>query len=286
MQFLIVTGLSGSGKTLAIHALEDNGFFCIDNIPFDLIPRFFQLCVNSKKDEKFAAVVDIRSLASFGKQSCIDRQRLDLLKKYPLKILFLEASDDVLICRYNETRRRHPLIGSQISSIADAIIAERAALCEMRNSADYVIDTTQLNPAQLKERVRKLFGDELKSSMSISIQSFGFKYGLPGDADLVFDVRCLPNPHYIDELRPQTGLDQPVKEHIFQFDDANKLFERIMELIMFSIPLFIKEGRSHLAISIGCTGGRHRSVAFAERVKGTLDCSGIIATVAHRDIAR
>jgi UPF0042 nucleotide-binding protein len=192
----------------------------------------------------------------------------------------------VLICRYNETRRRHPLIGPDIPSITEAIMAERTALSEMRNNADYVVDTSQLNPAQLKDRIRKLFGDEAKSAMSISIQSFGFKYGLPGDADLVFDVRCLPNPHYIDKLRPLTGLNQPVVEHIFKYEDANKLFERIKDLIMFSIPLYIKEGRSHLAISIGCTGGRHRSVAFAEKIKETLDRSEIAATVAHRDIDR
>lgn len=286
MQFLIVTGLSGSGKTLAIHALEDSGFFCIDNIPFDLISRFFQLCANSKRDEQFAAVVDIRSLASFGKCFSIDSQRLALLKKYPFKILFLEASNDVLICRYNETRRRHPLISAQITTIADAIAAEREALSEMKSNADYIIDTSQISPAQLKEKVRKLFGGDQKSTMSISIQSFGFKYGIPADADLIFDVRCLPNPHYIDALRPLSGLDLPVVEHIFQYEDANILFDKMLNLIEFSLPLYIKEGRSHLSISIGCTGGRHRSVAFANKIKEKLNNKGSEASVDHRDINR
>jgi UPF0042 nucleotide-binding protein len=286
MKFLIVTGLSGSGKTLAVHALEDSGYFCIDNIPFDLIESFYQLCLETKRSRNYAAVVDTRSLTSFGDGVSIDTQKLVSLKSDNIKIIFLEASDDALIRRFKETRRRHPLIGDTVKSIAHAISSERIILSEMRNSADYIVDTTQLSPTQLKERIRSLFGNKDTDVMSVLLQSFGFKYGLPTDTDIVLDVRCLPNPHYIDAFRPLTGTDEQVFKYVFSFEEARCLYDKILDLISYLTPLYVKEGRSHLSISIGCTGGRHRSVAFVERMKGDLAKLSTAASISHRDILR
>lgn len=283
MDFLLVTGLSGAGKSQAIHALEDLGYFCIDNIPPELLERFFEICARTDQKGRFAAVIDVRSQAMFGDLMQAAQRHLG---EGNMRLLFLDAADEVLMRRYKETRRRHPLMDEQVGTIGEAVALEREALAGARALADYVVDTSQISAAQLKERIAALFSDRPSDGMTVSVTSFGFKYGLPNDSDLVFDVRCLPNPHYIDELRPLTGIDERVSGYVFGFEQSRALLARLLGLVEYTLPLYVREGKSHLVISMGCTGGKHRSVAFAEAVGRRLRECGVAVSVSHRDSRR
>ena len=286
MQLVIVTGMSGAGKSRVIDSLEDIGFFCVDNMTPKLIPTFVQILNDSAEiREKVAIVADVRLGDSFSKLF----SALDELKtmECEYRILFIDADNDVILRRYQETRRKHPLskMGAN-KSLQDIIAQEREMLREARNIANYVIDTSHLSTSQLKERVAKLFFEDVSRTMKISVLSFGFKYGSPKDSDLVFDVRCLPNPFYVPELKHQTGLDAPVYDYVMSFDEAKNLEPKLIDLVSYLVPLYRSEGKSQLTISVGCTGGKHRSVVFAEKIYKKIKEDGFNVSVYHRDINR
>ncbi|MEW5783519.1 MAG: RNase adapter RapZ [Bacillota bacterium] len=280
MQFILITGLSGAGKSNAINCFEDLGYFCVDNLPPTFIPKFAELCAQSEgKVNRVALVCDMRGGAFFGHLF----EALQELEGNDIdhEILFLEADNEVLIRRFKETRRRHPL-GDL--SLPEAIQKEREALSELRGKADKVIDTSNLEPRELKDKIAHLYEPEKREkSMHILIISFGFKYGLPLDADLVFDVRFLPNPHYVQHLRTLTGETPEVKEYIWRWMVTHKYFQKVQDLLEFSLPYYIREGKSHLVIALGCTGGRHRSVALANELGRVLG-NRYNLSIEHRDV--
>lgn len=286
MQLIIVTGMSGAGKSRVIDNLEDIGFFCVDNMTPKLIPTFVGLLKDSTEiREKVAIVADTRLGDSFAHLF----NALEELKSSgcDYKILFIDADNEVILRRYQETRRKHPLVSdSNPQDLLEVIIKEREILKNTRNIADYVIDTSLISPAQLKERVSKLFIEDVSSTMKINVVSFGFKYGAPKDSDLVFDVRCLPNPFYIEELKNHTGLEKPVRDYVMSFKEAQDLEPKLLDLINYLVPLYITEGKSQLTISVGCTGGKHRSVVFAELIYNSVKEKGFNASAYHRDITR
>lgn len=285
MDFVIITGLSGAGKSRAIDALEDIGFYCVDNMPPSLIPKFADLCYQSGgKVNRVAIVTDIRGGDFFEDFF----QELDYMKSKEVKykILFLDASDTVLINRYKETRRRHPLTDMFNGSVELAIKAERKILMPARERADYVVDTLLLTAQQLKQKIMGIFSTSNTEGMLIDCMSFGFKYGIPAEADLVFDVRCLPNPFYIDELKLKTGLNKEVRDYVMQSEKSVELLARLTDLVDFLLPMYRDEGKSHLVIAVGCTGGKHRSVTFAENIYKHLSSMGLRTTVNHRDITK
>ena len=285
MDFVIVTGMSGAGKSRAVDALEDIGFYCIDNMPPKLISKFAEICLQSDgKISRVAIVTDVRGGELF--QGLFDE--LDHLKdqEFSYKLMFLDASDAVLMRRYKETRRRHPLLDVVHGSIENALKSERLLLKPARERADYIIDTTHLSAAQLKERISNIFLDNVMTGMLINCTSFGFKYGPATEADLVFDVRCLPNPFYVDELKKQTGLDQPVRDYVMKWPQSIELLNKIVDLVDYLLPYYLDEGKSQLVIAFGCTGGKHRSVTFAEYLYKHLSDKGHKVTVNHRDILK
>lgn len=284
MQCVIVTGLSGAGKSRTIDALEDIGFYCVDNIPPKLISKFVELSMQSEgKLDKLAIVTDVRGGDLFNDFL----SEIDKLKEMECdyKILFLDADSKVLIDRYKFTRRKHPLM-EQCGSLEAAVLKERRILKKVRERASYVIDTSFLTAMQLKERILKIFLNNVGSGMFISCVSFGFKHGSPSEADLVFDVRCLPNPYYIEELKNKTGLDKPVSEYVMSFPESRELRDKLFDLVDFLQPLYTKEGKSSLVIAIGCTGGHHRSVTFAELLNEHFLEKGYNSSVTHRDILK
>ena len=286
MQLVIVTGMSGAGKSRVIDTLEDIGFFCVDNMTPKLIPTFVQLLEESAEvHEKVAIVADIRLGGSFSHLF----HALEELKQMhcDYKILFIDADNEVIIRRYQETRRKHPLShDDSVQELQDIIVKEREILKNARDIADYVIDTSLLTTSQLKERVAKLFLDDVSNTLKINVNSFGFKYGTPKDSDLVFDVRCLPNPFYVPELKHHTGLEASVRDYVMGFEQAQGLVPKLLDLVNYLVPLYREEGKSQLTISVGCTGGRHRSVVFAELVYNSIKEKGYNASVYHRDINR
>ena len=284
MDFLIITGLSGAGKSQAVHALEDIGYFCIDNIPAELLEQFIALCQTSARHDKYAVVVDIRSCCYFDNFSETKKKFTD--RGYHVRTLFLDSADEVLIRRFKETRRKHPLMDDSVNLLQQAIMLERKALSPVRACADYLIDTSTLSSSQLKERIVSLFFSKSSNAMAVTIMSFGFKYGIPADADIVLDVRCLPNPHYIQELRPLTGCDERVSDYVFSFEESKGLLQHYNAMIDYSLPLYVREGKSSLVIAFGCTGGKHRSVSFAERMYKRLKESHDSVLVLHRDYQR
>lgn len=282
MRFVMVTGLSGAGKTQAINALEDLGFFCVDNLPPALIPKFAELCAQSEgRLNKIAVVVDIRGGGFFDSIN----ETLETLRHAGVKweILFLEASDETLVRRFKESRRPHPL--RPHGPLLEGIQEERRRLQDLKGWAHKIIDTTDRTNKQLKEEIAAAFGEEGKASiLNITVLSFGYKYGIPLDADLLMDVRFLPNPHYIDELRPLTGNDKEIQDFVLDSPVTRTFLRKYYSLIKFLIPNYVKEGKTGLVIAIGCTGGRHRSVTLANKIGellGNLDASIIVK---HRDI--
>ena len=280
LELVVITGMSGAGKTVAMQSFEDMGYFCVDNMPPSLLPKFWELVKESGKITKIALVIDLRSRAFFDEiMSAI--AGLDNTSFITTKILFLEASDDALVSRYKETRRTHPLASD--GRIYDGIIAERRLLQDIKTRAQKVIDTTNLSPRKLREEIMQAFSTGSEGIFTIQVMSFGFKYGLPIDADVVMDVRFLPNPHYIAELRPLTGLDEPVYDYVMSQPEAKTFYHKLMDLLYFSIPGYKKEGKSSVTIAIGCTGGQHRSVAFAERIGRELLSDSYNVKISHRD---
>lgn len=287
MELLIVSGLSGAGKSVSMNALEDIGYFCMDNIPAWLLPKIvaFSRAGDSQLD-RVAISMDVRG--------CRTREeirealaQLDL-QQTPYKILFLDASDEVLCRRYKETRRRHPISQAEDIPTTEALAREREILQPLLDRADYVIDSTLLSTAQNKERICDLFlpGGGAKAAMKLNVMSFGFKFGLPGEADLVLDVRCLPNPFYVPELKHKTGMDQEVVDYVMKFAESQELLHRIEYLLDYAIPLYVKEGKSELTIAVGCTGGKHRSITFARKIAAYCEKLGYAVSVQHRDAAR
>ena len=286
MQFIIVTGMSGSGKSSAMNVLEDIGFYCIDNIPPQLMTKFADICTHSEgKLERVAVAVDIRSGDLFSE--IVERWRmLREMNDLDVKILYLEANDEVIIKRYKETRRKHPLDDKFSGCLHKGIAFEREQLSTLREAADYYVDSSYLSASQLKKEIKSLFLEKSSDSMIIKTMSFGFKYGVSTEADLVFDVRCLPNPYYIKDLRPKTGCDSSVREYVMSFEQSQKLLEKIKDLLDFLIPLYIQEGKSQLVIAFGCTGGKHRSITFTELVTDYLSSQGLRVQKNHRDIQK
>lgn len=285
MEFVIVTGLSGAGKSRAVDALEDIGFYCVDNMPPKLLSKFAELCLQAQdRQPRVAIVIDSRGGSQF--QDLFEG--LDAMKAQGgnYKILFLECGDQELARRYKETRRKHPLAAENGGSVTRAIQAERALLLPARLRTDYLIDTSHLSPAQLRERIAQLFLADTAGAMMVQCMSFGFKYGYPAEADLVMDVRCLPNPYYVEGLREKTGLDTEVREYVLDRDITRGFQTRLYDLIDYLLPLYRDEGKSQLVIAVGCTGGRHRSVALAEELARHLISAGQKVMVNHRDISK
>ncbi len=282
--FLIITGLSGAGKTEAVRYFEDAGFFCVDNLPPALIPKFAELCSHAEgKVNKVALVSDVRGGRFFD--SLLDS--LDELEAsgFGYEILFLEASDEALVRRFKQTRRRHPLAADG-GAIVDAIAEERRRLDAIRGRAHRVIDTTGMSPRQLHQVLEAAYTESGGSRMLVSVVSFGFKYGIPLDADMVFDVRFLPNPHYVEALKPLSGKERSVLEYVFRWPVTQRFVQMTQELLQFLMPHFAREGKAHLVLAIGCTGGRHRSVALAEHFGDFLRSLGYHVRVDHRDVER
>ncbi|MBR2562340.1 MAG: RNase adapter RapZ [Eubacterium sp.] len=285
-ELVFVTGMSGAGKTTALKMMEDLGFFCVDNLPISLIDKFVQLILEGEegKISRVSMGVDVRS-----KENLSDLQPiLSDLKEMGIdyKILFLDADDSTLIKRYKETRRNHPLAGD--GRIENGMRLEREALQFLKKEADYIIDTSQLLTRELLAELQRIFirQEEFRNLM-ITVLSFGFKYGIPEDSDLVFDVRFLPNPYYVAELREQTGKDVAVRNYVMEHEESVVFADKLVDLIRFLIPLYIKEGKNQLVISVGCTGGKHRSVTLAEEIYGRLsDVRGYGIRVEHRDIEK
>mgnify|MGYP004510112543 CR=1 FL=1 len=281
MELVIVTGLSGAGKSKAIEALEDISFYCIDNMPPELIHNFVDICRRTKIN-RIALVVDIRGGILF--ESFIDQLKKISTSGIQYKILFLDADDDTIIDRYKETRRKHPLINEKYQTITEAINAERNKLDFLKITSSFVINTSNMSTVQLKEKINSIFLSEIKNGMVINCISFGFKNGLPHESDTVFDVRFLPNPFYIPALKYRTGLEKCVQDYVMKWKEAQTFKNKLLDIIDFLIPLYKNEGKSHLVISIGCTGGKHRSVTFVELLSKHLINLDNKVFVTHRDI--
>lgn len=285
MRFVIVTGMSGGGKSTALRMLEDAGFYCVDNLPVPLIKKFVELIAMPNSEvTKVALGLDVRADQSFEDV----RKILENLREngYSFEILFMEAGDAELLRRYKETRRVHPL--SPEGRIEDGIHKERRILKDMKNKADYVIDTSRLLTRELKEELDRIFvRNEQYNSLMVTILSFGFKHGIPADADLVFDVRFLPNPFYIEGLKYKTGNDKEVQDYVMNFEEAHIFIDKLSDMIRFLIPNYVKEGKYQLVIGIGCTGGKHRSVTLANELYSRLKDKGDYGLkIAHRDVGQ
>ena len=284
MRFVIVTGMSGAGKSTALKMLEDMGYFCVDNLPIAMFPGFVQMIENSETSMKKVALgVDVRSgqdISGLEK----DLEQMDE-KGIKYEILFLDAKDSVLVKRYKETRRQHPLSGS--GRVDTGIAKEREKTAFLKMKATYILDTSKMLTRELKIELEKIFvKGESFCNLYITVMSFGFKYGIPQDADLVFDVRFLPNPYYDEHLRPLTGQVQAVRDYVMQFEQSKILLQKIEDLLDFLIPLYIKEGKSRLVIAFGCTGGKHRSITFTELIGDYLIEKGMHVIKQHRDIGK
>ncbi|UUV99169.1 RNase adapter RapZ [Vagococcus luciliae] len=282
LQLVVITGMSGAGKTVAVQSFEDMGYFCIDNLPPTLIPKFWELIKESGKITKIALVIDLRSRAFFEEiQSMLIE--IENTKLVDTTVMFLDASDRELVSRYKETRRAHPLAMDGL--VTEGIKKERALLEELKGEAQLVIDTTELAPRELREQIMENFKNHDTDTFRVEMVSFGFKYGLPIDADIVMDVRFLPNPHYIDELRPLNGKDKPVYDYVMNSDMTESFYQKYEDLILDILPGYIKEGKMSLTIAIGCTGGQHRSVALTERL-GKKISEDYKTNITHRDMMK
>ena len=280
LDLVIITGMSGAGKTVAMQSFEDMGYYCIDNMPPNLLPTFWQLVRESGQFGKIALVMDLRMKDFFEEINQVIKT-LDNTSYITSRIVFLEATDQELVSRYKETRRAHPL--AQNERTIEGIQKERELLYEIKTKAQFVIDTSNLTPRQLREKLIGKFKAKEKEMFRVELVSFGFKYGSPIDADIVMDVRFLPNPHYIDELRPKTGLDEPVYDYVMQQPETDSFYKQFTSLLETTLPGYKKEGKSNLTVAIGCTGGKHRSVALAERVAAKIKADGYPVNITHRD---
>ena len=285
MQLVILTGMSGSGKSTAMKVLEDISFYCIDNLPPLLIPKFVDICEQTGGSlNKVAVAIDIRTGDMFSEvYTTLKNLRANMGGR--IKVIFMETTDDILIRRYKETRRKHPLM-DKCSTLEEAIQLEREQLQPLHSVSDYYIETSRLSTAQLGAEIRDLFLDQQTDSMLVKIMSFGYKYGLSTEADLVFDVRCLPNPFYVPELKSHTGCESCVRDYVMRFQQSQDLLQKLTDLLDFLLPLYIAEGKSQLVVAFGCTGGKHRSVTFAELVGDTMRQKGYRVHKLHRDIAK
>ena len=285
MRFVIVTGVSGAGKSTVLKMLEDAHYFCVDNLPVPLIEKFMELLVMPGNEISKAALgLDVRADQSFGDaMKILDRMRQN---GFIFEVLFMDASDSTLVKRYKESRRVHPLCTPEDSRVEHGISKEREILTEMKKKADYIIDTSKLLTRELKEEIDRIFVKNGEyNNLIISIMSFGFKHGIPADADLVFDVRFLPNPFYIDELKYMTGNDKGVQEYVMGFPEAGQFMDKLEDMLRFLIPNYIKEGKYQLVVAIGCTGGKHRSVTLANELYRRMKDKGNYGlTISHRDV--
>ena len=287
MEFVIITGMSGAGKTSALRVLEDIGYYCVDNIPASLLSTFYTLCSKSedKSMNRVAVVVDVRGNENYKMMNA----EIESFKKAhsEVKLLFFDAKTDLIIMRYKETRRKHPLAGRlKDGSVSEAVEFEKALLVSVKRLADFNIDTTYMSQKQLRERVMSLFMEDTSQALTLTFMSFGFKYGIPLEADLIIDVRCLPNPFYIPELKPLTGLDKAVRDYVLGSGETQEFIKRTLNLLDFSVPLYLKEGKSELVVGIGCTGGKHRSVTLARELESHFHRLGYKCVIQHRDVQR
>ena len=285
MRFVIVTGVSGAGKTAALKMLEDMGYFCVDNLPIQLLEKFASLLpeMQSENVRNVALGIDARSGSALDELEVV----LDRMKQtgYDYEILFMDAEDSVLVKRYKESRRSHPL--ARAGRVDEGIRLEREKTKFLRKRADYIIDTSHLLTRELRQEIEKIFVDDREfSNIMISVLSFGFKYGIPADADLVFDVRFLPNPYYIEELKHLTGNDKPVQDYVKKAPETTEFLEKIDDLLKFLLPNYVKEGKNSLVIAIGCTGGKHRSVTLANEIYKLISRTEYGCKVEHRDIEK
>ncbi len=282
MELIIVTGMSGAGKSQAVKALEDIGYYCVDNMPPMLIQKFVELCNQSAEDiRRVALVMDVRSGKMFEdlQKNVMTLQASDKA----VRVLFLDCADEVLCHRYKETRRQHPLADAD-GGIETALERERALLAPIAALADYRVDTTHLNAGQLKAQIADIFTEESAGAMTVQCMSFGFKYGFPAEADLMLDVRCFPNPFYIPELKNKTGLDSEVRDFVLDSADTQTFLSHLRAMLDHLLPLYAAEGRTRLVVAIGCTGGKHRSVTVANALAAHIEQSGYRAATHHRDI--
>ena len=285
MEILIISGLSGGGKSKAASFLEDIGYYTVDNLPAEMMMKFAGFCAaSSGRYDRVALVYDVRS----GEPTDMLIDTLEQLKASGVncRMLFLEADTPTIINRYKETRRMHPLQAKGLS-VEEAVRRERALMQPVRDHADFVLDTSSLSTAKLRSEMLNLFGTPSdRGGLNVSVLSFGFKHGIPIESDLVFDVRFMPNPYYVAELKNKTGLDKEVVEYIMQFEEAHGLLQRMEDLVGYALPLYVKEGKSQLTIAVGCTGGKHRSIAFAEMLAAFVKKLGYHPVVEHRDVQR
>lgn len=278
---VIISGLSGSGKSTAVKVLEDLGYYCVDNIPPTLLPTFIELCENSDKGiNKVALVIDIREGVFFDSAPTVIKEFKE--KGYPVDVIFLDSSDQTLIKRYKETRRKHPL--SDDGNILAGITKEREMLKDIKELSNYEIDTSELNVHELSRIIRNKFDKAETQSIILNIISFGYKHGIPNDADMIFDVRFLPNPHFVDGLRELNGTDSEVVEYIMKTDEAVQFINKMIDFLDYLVPNYEKEGKSYLTIALGCTGGKHRSVAIADKLSEHFE--HLSPVTRHRDISK
>lgn len=292
MEFIIVTGMAGAGKTCAINALEDIGYYCVENLPLSFLPQFVEMCrERGGRLSRVAAVIDIRSCDRFSELvseylTIRNTEPIGAAEALSCRMLCLEASDAALQNRFRTSRRSHPLSERFEGNLPAALAFEREMLQPVRAHADFLIDSSLLSASQLKEQVKALFMAHISDAMLIQVMSFGFKYGAPMEADLMYDMRCLPNPYYIEELREHTGCEESVREYVMNAPESQEYYQKVRELLDFLIPLYVKEGRPQLVIAFGCTGGRHRSVTFAELITAHLRQQGYHVVKQHRDFKK
>lgn len=283
MKYIIVTGISGAGKTTVLNTLEDLGYHCVDNMPVDLIPKFTAIMDNNSAGiNKVAIGLDARNAFGFHAFQMAKESIKSTGAQY--KAIFVDCADQVIISRYKQTRRRHPLMSSKKLSLSEAIREDRRLMSEVREETDIIVDTANISSAQLRSRITACVDE--KSKMSVTVMSFGFKYGIPADADLVFDVRCFANPYYVESMKHHTGMEDEVYNFVFSFDEVHEFVKKLFDMLDFLLPLYEKEGKAQLSVAIGCTGGKHRSVAITKAVSEKLCEKGLNCVEIHRDMER